>query len=127
MESVMQALRAEKVLVAQIETPQAVEQAAEIAAVDGVDVVFIGCDDLSRSSGQPMGTPRQKGAFAAELQRVAEAAQKHNKIAGGVFHDPQAAEEAVALGYRLLVGGSDAQFLADRSQAASAALRAALA
>ncbi|MEO8187363.1 MAG: aldolase/citrate lyase family protein [Burkholderiaceae bacterium] len=38
-------------LIAMIETPQAAAQAAEIAAVDGVDVVFVGPNDLAHSMG----------------------------------------------------------------------------
>ncbi len=38
-------------LIVMIETPQAVEQAAEIAAVPGVDAVFVGPNDLSHAMG----------------------------------------------------------------------------
>ncbi len=38
-------------LVVMIETPQAVANAAEIAAVDGVDAVFVGPNDLAHSMG----------------------------------------------------------------------------
>lgn len=39
------------VLVAMIETPEAVAQAADIAAVDGVDAVFVGPNDLAHAMG----------------------------------------------------------------------------
>jgi 4-hydroxy-2-oxoheptanedioate aldolase len=44
---------AETLVVVQIETRAALEQVAEIAAVDGVDVVFVGPTDLSHSLGVP--------------------------------------------------------------------------
>ena len=37
----------------QVESPSAVEHAAEIAAIDGVDVLFVGPTDLSHSLGVP--------------------------------------------------------------------------
>ena len=44
---------AETLVVVQIETRAALEQVGEIAAVDGVDVVFVGPTDLSHSLGVP--------------------------------------------------------------------------
>ena len=44
---------AETLVVVQIETRAALEQVAAIAAVDGVDVVFVGPTDLSHSLGVP--------------------------------------------------------------------------
>lgn len=44
---------AETLVVVQIETRAALDQVAEIAAVDGVDVVFVGPTDLSNSLGVP--------------------------------------------------------------------------
>jgi len=41
------------VLMPQIETPEGVENAAEIAAVDGVDVLFVGPMDLTTNLGIP--------------------------------------------------------------------------
>jgi 2-keto-3-deoxy-L-rhamnonate aldolase RhmA len=43
----------ETIVVVQIETRAALEQVSEIAAVDGVDVVFVGPTDLSHSLGVP--------------------------------------------------------------------------
>jgi 4-hydroxy-2-oxoheptanedioate aldolase len=43
----------ETLVVVQIETRAALEQVSEIAAVDGVDVVFVGPTDLSHSLGVP--------------------------------------------------------------------------
>ena len=51
----------------QIESPSAVEHAAEIAAIDGVDVLFVGPADLSHSLGVPgqFDDPRYLGAIGA--------------------------------------------------------------
>lgn len=68
------------VLFAQIETLQGVQQVDEIAAVDGVDVLFVGPADLAfdlsvRRNGH---TP----AYEDCLARVAAAARAHGKQAG---------------------------------------------
>jgi len=114
-------------LVAQIETPEAIENAEEIAAVPGVDVLFVGPDDVAIRLGMPMSKPRPKGIFDKEMQHVAEAAKKHGKFAGTVCRDPEAIKDLVALGYQLLVSGGDVPFLADSSKRASEEMRNALA
>ena len=66
--------------VIQIESPQAVDSADEIAAIDGVDVLFVGPTDLSHS----MGIPGQfdDPAFIEALRRVVAATEAHGKTAG---------------------------------------------
>ena len=68
----------------QIESPSAVEHAAEIAAIDGVDVLFVGPTDLSHSLGVP-GRFDDPGYLAA-LERVTTAAEARRQ--GG--RDPAA-------------------------------------
>ena len=70
----------ETFLVAQIEEPEAVEHIDAIAALPGVDVLFVGPADLSLGLGQP-------GAYAGpEVMRVVElvaaACRRHGKRAG---------------------------------------------
>ena len=74
------------VTLAQIETVDAVENAQEIAEVDGVDVVFVGPMDLTTS----MGIPGQYGdaRFHDALGEVADAAQSAGKAAGILLLDP---------------------------------------
>jgi 2-keto-3-deoxy-L-rhamnonate aldolase RhmA len=67
-------------LFAQIETGQGVENADAIAALDGVDCLWIGHFDLSCSLGIP-GEFDHKD-FAAAVKAVTRACQKHNKACG---------------------------------------------
>ena len=62
----------------QIETPQAIENVGEIAAVEGVDGLFIGPGDLS------MRLERTETALTLDtaIEKVADAARKHNKAWG---------------------------------------------
>ena len=67
-------------LFAQIETVEGVENVDEIAAVDGVDVLWVGHFDLSNSLGIPGKFDHPK--FLAATDAVVKAARKHGKSAG---------------------------------------------
>jgi len=108
----------ELMVVVQIETTRAVANAAAIAAVDGVDGLFFGPDDMKMSLGIPMdvpltGDPRLQHA----LEQTAQAAQAHGKAVGCVCPTPDLARFAADLGVRLLAIGGDTLFL--RTTAAS--------
>ncbi|HRD77044.1 MAG TPA: aldolase/citrate lyase family protein, partial [Hyphomicrobiaceae bacterium] len=64
------AANAQSFVCVQIEHAEAVANAAEIAAVPGVDVVFIGPSDLSQSMGHP-GNPKAPAVAAAIRQTLA--------------------------------------------------------
>ena len=70
----------------QVESPSAVEHAAEIAAIDGVDVLFVGPTDLSHSLGVPgrFDDPR----YLAALHTVTDATEAAGKAAGILLYDP---------------------------------------
>jgi 4-hydroxy-2-oxoheptanedioate aldolase len=63
-------LAAEPLCIVMVETVDAVEQAAAIAAVEGVDAVFVGPSDLSLSAGLPLSAPLTDPAFADLLRRI---------------------------------------------------------
>ena len=82
----VRAINEQIVGIIQIESPSAVEHAAEIAAIDGVDVLFVGPADLSHSLGIPgqFDDPR----FLAALERRRGARRKpHGKAAGILLYD----------------------------------------
>jgi 2-keto-3-deoxy-L-rhamnonate aldolase RhmA len=93
----------------QVESPAAVEAADAIAALDGVDVLFIGPADLSHS----MGIPGQfeSPAFVAALDRVAAACRAHGKAAGILLQDPAAVDAHMRRGFRFLGIGSDSGYV----------------
>jgi 2-keto-3-deoxy-L-rhamnonate aldolase RhmA len=95
----------------QIESPSAVEHAAEIAAIDGADVLFVGPTDLSHSLGIPgrFDDPRYLDALA----RVVAAAEGAGKAAGILLRDAAALPRHRDLGYRFIGLGSDGAFIAD--------------
>ncbi len=99
----------------QIESPSAVEHAAEIAAIDGVDVLFVGPTDLSHSLGVP-GRFDDAGYLAA-IGRVASVAEAAGKAAGILLYDAAAVGPHRDLGFRFIGLGADGGFLASGARA----------
>ena len=96
--------------IVQIESGRAVAAAEEIAAVNGVDVLFVGPRDLSHD----LGVPGQVGApvFLDALQQVRLAARKHGKACGLLVPDGAAAAAKIAEGWTFITVGSDSSLLA---------------
>ena len=113
---------AQPLLVCQIETPEGLANVDAIAAVDGVDVLLFGPDDMALRQGMPMDAPRPEGCFDDAHRKVAQAARSHGKHAGGVFLTPATMRFAVEIGYRLIVSAADVLFLAQGSKQSSETL-----
>lgn len=96
--------------IVQIETPQAVENVDEIAAVDGVDVLFVGPMDLSINMGiaKQFDHPRFREALAAVLA----ACRRHGKAAGILLLDPDKVKPTVDDGFTFVGLSSDGGELA---------------
>lgn len=97
-------------IIAQIESPKAIENVDEIAAVDGIDVLFVGPMDLSIC----MGIPRQfdHPDYLAAILKVVEAAERHGKRSGILgFALPDIAN-SYAKGFSFLAVGSDGGMVA---------------
>lgn len=98
------------VTIVQIETVEGVENADEIAAVPGVDVLFVGPMDLSIN----MGVARQfkNPDFEANLDRVVAACRKHGKTPGILTPTLDYLGPWQARGFSVFVVGSDSVGLA---------------
>jgi 2-dehydro-3-deoxyglucarate aldolase/4-hydroxy-2-oxoheptanedioate aldolase len=105
----------------QIETLGALEQVDQIAAIDGVDLLFVGPNDLSQSLGV-IGEPNDDKVWEG-IDRVAEACRRHGKHWGIVPFDPSCADRCVDKGCRLLTFGSDVSALRLGTQALKAAYK----
>jgi 4-hydroxy-2-oxoheptanedioate aldolase len=105
-------------LFVQIESGDAVDHAAEIAAVDGVDGVLVGPADLSSS----MGLPGQQGHpdVIASVHRVFAATHAAGKKAGVNAFDPAAADAYLAAGADFLSASADVTILARGSETLAA-------
>ena len=91
--------------IVQIETREGVENAGEIAAVDGVDVLFVGPLDLSFNLGcaKQFDHPDLHAAF----DQVVQACRSHNKAAG-ILSNPQRFAGHQTQGFTFVAVGSDA-------------------
>ena len=101
----------ELLVIAQVETPQGVENAAEIAAVDGVDMVFVGPMDLSVSMGL-MGQ-FDNPEFVAMRTKAEEAIKASGKLLGGLATPHDAPPQMFERGYQMIGSGSDVWFVRD--------------
>jgi 2-dehydro-3-deoxyglucarate aldolase/4-hydroxy-2-oxoheptanedioate aldolase len=90
-----------QLLIAQIETVTGVEHVEEIAAVDGIDILWIGHFDLTTSLGVP-------GQFGHSLHveavgRVLDAAAAAGKPVGTMANDIEDGKALLAEGYRAVM------------------------
>lgn len=92
-------------VVCQVETPQAIERIGEIAAVSGVDALFVGPGDLAASLGR-FREPRHRDVEEA-IARAAAAAARAGTPIGIVAPDPDEASRLAALGYGFMTVGAD--------------------
>lgn len=105
----------------QVESPLAVANAREIAAIDGVDVLFVGPADLSHSLGIPgrFDEPRYREA----LDTVVDACAVAGKSAGILLRTTRELDQHLELGFRFVGLGSDAGWLFDGGRGAVAVAR----
>ena len=89
----------------QIETLSAVNEVDAIAAIDGVDLLFVGPADLSQALGV-LGQLDHETVWAA-IDRVADACRRHGKAWGIVPAGPAYADRCAEKGCRMLTFGSD--------------------
>ncbi len=105
-------------LLVQVETASALAQLDEIAAVDGVDGVFIGPSDLSASMGligQP-GHPDVRVAVEGAITRILAA----GKAPGVLAVDEALARRYIEQGARFVAVGVDATMLAQATRVLAA-------
>jgi 2-dehydro-3-deoxyglucarate aldolase/4-hydroxy-2-oxoheptanedioate aldolase len=105
----------------QIENDAALADVEAIAAVDGVDVLFVGPNDLSHSMAIPgrFDDPRYLDALAA----VALAARSAGKVAGVMLSSSDEFEPHSELGYSFFALSTDALLLSRAARAALATMR----
>jgi 2-keto-3-deoxy-L-rhamnonate aldolase RhmA len=116
------AVNDEILTVVMIESPEAVENAGDIAAVDGIDVLLIGSFDLTSALGiaGQMGHPKLIEAYEA----VGKACAKHGKVLGmGGINDDEDSERYIGMGSRFITTGSDHGYVVAGAMARATFLR----
>lgn len=101
-------------LVVQIETAEAVANAADIAATDGVDGILVGPSDLAASMGL-IGRQSHPDVTVAVLS-VFEAARAASTPVGVNAFDPQVAQSYVEAGANFVLVGADVALVARGSE-----------
>jgi 2-dehydro-3-deoxyglucarate aldolase/4-hydroxy-2-oxoheptanedioate aldolase len=101
----MRAIHERTMVIAMIETARGLENVEAIAAVPGVDALWLGHFDLTNFLGIPgdFSHPRYKDA----IKRITAAAARHGKAAGYMAADEALGREYLGHGFRLIATGTD--------------------
>jgi 2-dehydro-3-deoxyglucarate aldolase/4-hydroxy-2-oxoheptanedioate aldolase len=105
----------------QIESVGGLRDAEEIAAIDGVDVLFVGPADLSHSLGIP--GRFDSAEYTGALDRVVAACRAHGKAPGILVYDPAVVPALRDRGFTFIGVGADAALVADGAKRTLAAVR----
>lgn len=108
------------VFMPQIETPGALEEVGEIAALNGVDALFIGPLDLSYALNVP--AQLDNASFISAFDRIIQAAQAHSVPVGSIAADDARAASMRDRGVDFLALGSDGVMLRQSLSASVEAL-----
>ena len=108
-------------VVVQLETPQAIARLEEIAAVPGVDALFVGPVDLSGHMGH--GGEATQPAVMRLMSEAAERARAIGKPIGTIGSTPEMVTRYRAAGFDYVAIASDLGLLMRGAQAAVQALR----
>ena len=89
-----------------IETPEGIEEIEAIAALEGVDGIWIGHFDLSVAMGIPAKFDHSR--FQAAMQRVGAACKRHGKSLGRIYDDTETGMALHDIGVDFLCYSGDA-------------------
>ena len=96
-------------VIALVETAEGIKNVDEIAAVEGVDVVWLGHFDLTNFMGIP--AQFQHPDYLAAVDTLIAAARKHNKAAGVMAADMVWGRDYMAKGFKAIAYGLDLALL----------------
>jgi 2-keto-3-deoxy-L-rhamnonate aldolase RhmA len=116
------AVNDEILTVVMIESPEAVENASDIAAVHGIDVLLIGSFDLTSA----LGIAGQMGhrKLIEAYEEVGKACAKHGKVLGmGGINGDEDSKRYIGMGSRFITTGSDHGYIVAGSLARATFLR----
>ena len=113
-DSYLEFLDKEFLLMGQIETKLAVEQIDEIAAVEGMDMFFIGPSDLSASLGEQGNFTSD--TFLAAIDKIETAVKNADKLLGTIPLPTRSAAKCYQAGHQFIVSGTDTILLQTAAQ-----------
>ncbi|MGK0240261.1 MAG: 4-hydroxy-2-oxoheptanedioate aldolase [Candidatus Pelagisphaera sp.] len=106
----LQSAHENTLIIAQIETKSGLENVESIAAVEGIDMLFVGPMDLSVSLG--IARQLEHPDFRAACAKVVEAAKRHGKASGALVIDGNKLGECFDEGFTFVGIGSDGSMIA---------------
>jgi 2-dehydro-3-deoxyglucarate aldolase/4-hydroxy-2-oxoheptanedioate aldolase len=101
----MRAANSERIMIAQVETAAGVKNAHEIAAVSGIDILWVGQFDLTVSLGIPGQFDHPD--FVAAVESVADAARSAGKACGAMALSVEDARVWASRGYSMIAYSGD--------------------
>ena len=104
-------------LFAMIETHEALDNLDEIAAVPGLDGLFVGPNDLSISLGFGIGADPKTPRIDTALKKIVAAAKANGLVPGVFGGSPDACRHYVGLGFRFIAAATDMNMLAAGAKA----------
>lgn len=108
----------EIIIMAMIETKQAVDNLDDILDVSGLTGVYIGPSDLGFSYGLTPILDREEPEILAIYQKVLEGCKKRGLYAGIHCGSPEYAAKAIAMGFRLVTISNDSGIMQVAAKAA---------
>ena len=113
----------EILVIAQAEHVLAVENADQIAAVPGVDVIFVGPNDLLSSMNKTPQMETDDPQFVEALRHIRESAVRHGVAPGIHVATVEQAQRRIAEGWQFIAIGSELAFMQQAARAASQAAK----
>ena len=98
----------EIMVIVQIESAEGLANVEDICSVPGIDVAFVGPNDLHAQIGLPPSSEGAEPEFVAALAQIKAAAHRHNVALGMYCSDGKAAAQRVQEGFTMLSITSDA-------------------
>jgi 4-hydroxy-2-oxoheptanedioate aldolase len=113
----------EIMVIIQIESAQALDHIDAICGVPGIDVVFVGPNDLHVQLGLSSSSESTESVFVAALERIKAAARRHNLPLGIYSSGGQAAAQRITEGFGMVSVASDSSCLSSAASSHLACVR----
>lgn len=111
----MKAADARNLIIAQIETERGLDAVEDIAAVPGIDCLWLGHFDLTNFLGIPGQFDHPQ--YISAVKRIVAAARKHKKALGVMAADGEWARQYRRLGFHMVATGTDHGILMNGTRA----------
>ena len=113
----------ETIVMAQIETAEAIANLDEILSVPGLDAIYVGPSDLSMALGSQPRSGQNDVAVVEAKKKIVAACKRHNKPVGIHTQSAGSALKMISEGFQLVTIASDDRFLMTMAKAEVTAVK----